>query len=526
MLDRRLFLAGSGAMFATPAFASARPTVNLAKTYDAWIKGGQVYVSVSNVPVQITADPDTTFVRATIHNGLFSIVRADNKQFSTPLAGTFPALAPATTTIEYSDMYGQSVAAGNASGAVVNGTPSGIRHLMFAAGARAYGNFQAHSQERRHPQQPSCDAIHDFAYAFEQLVDGAGETANSGYGYGLLHNAGVAKVIASTTLLTTCSAVGSTNQEMLWKDATENTAAINRIGDPWANLESRFVRAALFWRLQGFGFVAGPLRHNQGEGNINRTKANHLAGLIKFRDDWQALAQTWNALRTVGGFPGKAPFLVAQTCSGPKYSDGAGHYYVKSEVPWAQLQINLDDPTTALCIGPTYDQVYAPDGVHLQSLGQEMQGARQAVAYAEWLKGKSWRPLCVRKDGASRPTRTGTTVRCKIWNHFNLPLTFDTTTVTGLGPSQGFAWFDNGDGNAVTVTNAVIIDATTVDLSLSAVPTGTGGAIDIAMTGTDNTNSGPATGNRATLRTNGSGVTTRGGRAVEHFICIDRVPVA
>lgn len=502
-----------------------------ASMFDAWVNGGQVYAGIAGGYVQMTADLTTTYVKASVQGGLFSCVRADNARFSTPLAGSYPALDAATTTIEYSDMYGQSVAAGNASGAVVNGTASGVRHLMFGAGQRAYGNFLAHSQERTNPQQPVYDAIHDFVYAFEQLVDGAGETANFGYGYGLLNSAGVAAILASTTLLTTCSAVGSANQEMLWKNATENTDKdnpypINTIGDPWANLESRFRRAVMFWRLQGFTFIAGPLRHNQGEGNINRTKANHLAGLVKFRDDWQALAQTWNALRTSGGFPGKAPFMVAQTCSGTMYSNGVGGYYIKSEVPWAQLQINLDDPTTALCVGPTYDQVYAPDGVHLQSLGQEMQGARQAVAYGEWLKGNQWHPLAVRKDAGFAPVRVGTTVTLRIWNHFNLALTFDTTTVTGLGASQGFQWFDNGDGNAVTVTNATIVNNTTVELTLSAVPTGTGGAIDVAMTGTGGASAGPTTGNRSTLRTNGSGVTTRGGRAVEHFICIDRVTVS
>lgn len=486
-----------------------------AADYDAWISGGQVMAWVRGSTLQITDDPDHSYLKAEIRGGQLALVRDDDIRICTPLAGFYPALPVGVTRILYSDMYGQSNGAANSSGDVVNGAAFNARFLMFGAGQRSYGNHLGHSQERTRPQAAGYDAVHDFVLGHETLVEAAGETANSGFAHGLLSDTALSSAAA---VLTTCSAVGSANLEMLWKEATENTSVANTIGDPWRNLEAKFIRAALFWRLQGFAFEAGPLRHNQGEGNINRSKANHLAGLVQLRDDWQTLAEAWNALPT-SGHAGKAPLAVAQTCSGNKYG------FVTSEVPWAQLQINLDDPTTALCIGPTYDQAYAGDGVHLLSLGQEMQGARQAVAYNEWLQGNSWRPLCVRKDAGFEPSRSGTTVTLRLWNHFALPLVFDTTTITGLGASQGFAWHDNGDGNAVTVTNAVITNNTTITLTLSAVPTGTGGAIDVAMNGTDGGSAGPTTGNRATLRTNGSTVTTRGGRAVEHFICIDRITV-
>ncbi|MCO6180262.1 hypothetical protein [Ciceribacter sp. RN22] len=485
-----------------------------ADNYDAWVAAGQAYAYVLGSIVQLTDDDTHSYIAANVNGGRISIIRDDNVRISTPTAGSFPELAAGTDTIEYSDLYGQSVAAGNASGSVLSNSPFSNRYLMYAAGQRAFGQALGHSQERTRPQQFVYDAIHDFAFGYEQSVDNAAETSNSGFAHGVLSRPDLP---SSVSLLTTCSAVGSANQEMLWKAATELTDVKNTIGEPWRNLETKFQRAALFWRLQGKHFVAGPLRHNQGEGNINRSKANHLAGLAQFRDDWQALAKSMNSLRSTGGFVGKAPFIVTQTCSGARYG------FIASEVPWAQLQINVDDPTSALCCGPTYDQVYAADGVHLLALGQEMQGARQAVAYNAWLRGEYWHPLAVRKDAGFEPVRVGSTVTLRLYNHFSLPLIFDTTTITGLGANQGFTWHDNGDGNTVSVTNAVITNNTTITLTLSDVPTGTGGSIDIAMNAASGADSGPSSGNRSTLRTNGSGITTRSGRAVEHFICIDRV---
>lgn len=215
-----------------------------------------------------------------------------------------------------------------------------------------------------------------------------------------------------------------------------------------------------------------------------------------------------------GGRAAIAPLITAQTCSGNKYG------YIKSEVPWAQLQINLDDPTRALCLGPTYDGPYAADGVHLSSEGQEKQGARAAVALNAWLRGELYKPL-----HATAAVRTSATVRLTLYNHFALPLVLDTVSITGLGPDHGFTWEDAGDGNTVTVTAVTIINATTVDLTLSAIPTGSNARILIAMNGTSGAAAGPATGNRASLRTSGSGITTRGGTAVEHYICIAPIPV-
>lgn len=274
--------------------------------------------------------------------------------------------------------------------------------------------------------------------------------------------------------------------------------------------------------MQGLRFVAGPMLWNQGEGNASETKAAYQARLVEIAADWQALAERWNAAwpgGDLGGVAGRSPFVAVQMCSGAKYG------LPRSGVPWAQLQINLDDPTRYLCAGPVYDQDYAADGVHLLASGQVMQGARMAVAVGAWLRGETWRPLHIRKDAGFAPVRTGATIRCRIYNHFGLPLTFDTARVTGLGADQGLTWRDNGDGNSVTVTGVTIVDATTLDVTLSAAPTGTGGLIEVGVNGASGAGSGPTTGNRCTLRTNGSAVRTDDGRAVEHWLSLDSIPV-
>ena len=504
----------------------------VASSFRAWVANGQAFIHVLGATTQVTGGTEYAYVHAEVRGGEFVLIRGDNAIWATPISGGRPALDASVTTDIYSDTYGQSNAAANSSGDVIHAKPFLARYLMFNGGQRAYGTALGHSQERTFPQIPINDAIQDYALGCEQLVYAAGETSNSGFAYGVLNRTDLPGTAA---LITTCSAVGSANMSMLRPDATAAPSEINLPGQPWRNLEERFRRARMLSPFQGRQFYAGPLRWNQGEGDIANLKASHYALLGAIRGGWQALAQRFNALwptTGLGGFAGKAPLIVAQTCSGNRYVIN-GIDYVRSQVPWAQLQINLDDPTTALCLGPTYDQPYAGDGVHLLSAGQEMQGARQAAAWNAWLRGERWMPLHVRKDAGFAPTRSGRTVTLNIYNHFGLPLVFDTTTITGLGPDQGFRWGDDGNGNAVTVTaaaiGATVGQNTPVTLTLSADPTGTGPAIEIGMTGTPGASAGPATGNRATLRTTGSGIFTdsvfAAPRAVEHFVCIDRVPV-
>ena len=492
-----------------------------AQNFAAWIEGGEVFAEVFGRKVQLTAGAAHTYTHAEIRGGLLTIRRLGAAPIKTPLAGRYPDIGD-TRVVHWSDQYGQSNGAGNASLGVINDAPFSERFLMFAGGQRTFGNVLGHSQGKDSPMAPFYDAIHDFASGFEQEFGGAGETANSGFAYGLINGSGFA---ADAAILTTCSAIGSASAQMLPDGALEDPDGLgpNEAGDAWENLETKFIRAALFWTLQGLRFVANGVRYNQGEGNIGNDKATYLAHKVLIRDAVQQLALEWNALPQAGdgGFVGKVPLVSTQTCSGAHYGVTA------SEVPFAQLQINLDDPTTALCCGPVYDQPVNPtDGVHLLKEGQQMQGARQAVAMNAWLRGELWMPLHIRKDAGFEPVRTGAVVRCRVYNHFDLPLIFDAVTITGLGADQGFSWHDNGDGNAVIVASAAIIDSTTIDLTLSAIPTGTGGAIGIALNGTNLGSAGPATGNRATLRTDGSAVTTKDGQAVEHFICIDRVSVA
>lgn len=487
-----------------------------ASDFDAWVNAGQVYVSARGVVQQMTAGTTYSYVKAEVRGGLLKLVRSDNVRILSPLAGASPALS-GIHTIEYHDTFGQSNAAANASLTPVNATAFSDRAMMFGGGQRAYGNVLGHSQERTRPQRPVYDAIHDFVPGYEQYVDGAGETMNSGFAYGLLNGGGFN---AAHAVVTTCSAVGSANLAMLYRAATANTDPKNIIGDPWANLEAKMWRAAMYWRMRGLRFIAGSLGWNQGEGDYAATKAAYLAGLQQIRSDWQGLAESLNAFRAAGdgGHLGKSPLITAQMCNGNHY--GA----VESQVPWAQLQINLDDPTTALCLGPTYDQLYAADDVHLLSLGQEMQGARRAMAYMVWLSGGTWKPLHIRKDAGHEPIRVGNVITCEVWNPFNTPLSFDTTTITGLGADQGIQFTD--DSGSATNTLTEIVDNTHIRLTLTGTPTATNKRIQVAMNGASGGAPGPATGNRSTLRDSGSGLLTRGGRAVRNFICIDSIPVA
>ena len=482
---------------------------------NAWISGGQVWLYVRGTATQITNHAGDPWVHAEIRGGLFLMIKVDGTRISTPVAGSYPWQGHSRTII-YSELYGQSLAAANASLTLINSTAFSTQHLMFEAGQRTIGNYLGHDQERQQVQVLPYDAVHNFVPGHETLVGSAGETANSGFAWGL--KGGDGELDETQSLLTTCSAVGSANASMLVKGSTQwsDTLHLSPQGVLWQNVEDKFTRARLFWAMQGFRFLAGPMIWNQGEGNYPDSKAAYLAWLETLRDDWQNLADDWMALPGASdlGFTGKVPFITAQTCSGAHYGLAA------SQVPWAQLQLNLDDPTTALCLGPVYDQVYAADGVHLLAAGQEMQGARAAVAFNAWLRGELYKPLHV-----TTAVRTGSAVRLTIYNHFGHSLTADTATITGLGASHGFSWLDDGDGNSVTVSS-ISISGGGIDITLSDVPTGSNPSIGIGLNGTLLGSAGPTSGNRCTIRTNApTPPTTRDGRAVHHFLCIDRIAV-
>lgn len=464
------------------------------------IEAGQVFLTVNGNKSQFTAGNLYTYSSIATSGDQIVIQRSDGFKIQLFKPGTISALDPAVRELIYSDLGGQSNAAANRAVPVYHSAaPYPSRYLTFNAGQRAFGDALGNDQEKTTAQLPVYLAIEDLVPGYECQMGGAGETANTEYAIQRIKKG----LPTDAALITTCSAIGSARAQALIKRATEGLNNQNLLGAPWRNIEIKAWRAAFLARVYGYVFRLGPLRWNQGEGNIADTASDYGAYPYALQADWEALALSLNAMPEKG----RPQLILTQTCTG-------GHYNLpRSAIPTAQLRPALLDPSRFLCGGPMYDQPYADDGAHLLTPGQIMQGARQAE-----METYQVAPLHVKNWTISKKV-----ARLFIANPFGNPLEFDRAGIKGLDEAQGFSWHDAGDDNKVAVTHAEIVNKNTVDLTLTAKPAGTQGAIDIAMNGILGADGGPSTGNRSTLRTLGSGASTSDGRKIYHYVCIDSV---
>lgn len=475
---------------------------------------GQAWYTCPGNPVwqQMTFFSTDTVAAAWISEGVAHIVRASKIHYKCRLTGDYSQLNGSASTIVLAYLTGQSNAAGSESLGVMNATPFSDRFIMHRGGNRPYGNWIGSSQIRTDPQIASEAAIHDFKQGFEEIAGGAGETSLSGRAWGVLNGG---ELPSSYAILGSCVALGGAEWPMLFRTgATVPAAGITYAGQPWDNFESQFIRDVMFFRLHGRRVIVGAQAANLGESHIGGA-ASVIEGFEDTRaDDWLFIATEWGCLPAVSdpGFEGVAPVITTQTCSGNFYT------VVTSQVPVGQLNVNRTDPERFLCCGPTYDQTYAGDGVHLLAAGQEMQGARQAAAENFWLSGGEWFPLCIRTDAGHEPVFDGTDWVCEIWNVLGLDLE---TVDFGLGADLGVKYSDSGSR---TNSTTVIVDDTHIKLmDWTGGAAGSSKKIRCGMNGTSGSSAGPTTGNRTEIRTEASGQTTRGGLPVHHYLCIDEV---
>lgn len=247
----------------------------------------------------------------------------------------------------------------------------------------------------------------------------------------------------------------------------------------------------------------------QGESDASQdvTFEYYYDALVQLRADYEA------DLFAITGQTGTLPMVLDQV-------SGKIHLTERINVTLAQLQVALDYPDLFICAGPKYQFPYVEDGVHVDSEGSAMLGAKFAEASAAARLGERWFPVY-----ATSATRTGTTVTMT----FACPngeLTIDDETIPDPG-NYGLRWADDGDGNAPEITSVVLVASNTLELELDVEPTGSNGYIGIAdfeavATALPN---GAAGGCRSCLRDD-SPINDTNGNPIHHWACHQRIAIA
>ncbi len=136
----------------------------------------------------------------------------------------------------------------------------------------------------------------------------------------------------------------------------------------------------------------------------------------------------------------------------------------------------MENPGKIILVGPRYPLLYGPDGVHLTNEGYRLMGEYHAKAYHRVVVEHGvWEPL--------RPaaiTRAGAVIKVKLIVP-SPPLVLD--TVRAIDPGHmGFEYVDDGP-TTPTIASVGIASADTVEVTLSAAPTGANGRLRYAYTG-------------------------------------------
>ncbi len=284
-------------------------------------------------------------------------------------------------------------------------------------------------------------------------------------------------------------------------------SALKKGTTPYRNSLRAVLRGHLLSMLGGIQHKVSYLNWIQGENNYGDAQATYAGHLSELHSDYDA------DIKQITGQDEDIVIFLDQCSSWTRYSNLA----VADGVPLAQLQAALDQPAKFVCVGPKYQFPYF-DGVHLTNSGYRRMWEMHGAAMAARRSGGQWEPLY-----PVSATREGAviTVLC------NVPtgsLTIDTALVSDPG-GRGIKWADNGDGNTVNVSSVTVADATHLTVTLSAIPTGTGGRLRFALDGIANNNAGPTTGPRCCIRDQSTLVSTDG-TPLYNWMCHSQIAVA
>lgn len=250
---------------------------------------------------------------------------------------------------------------------------------------------------------------------------------------------------------------------------------------PYTNSMTAVSSAKAQCSTLGYGYKVPFVDWIQGEADAAAAAGAYLSALLQLQTDYEA------DIKAVSGQAGRVPLLLDQISNWT----APGYNRSESNVPLEQLQAALDYPDRFVCAGPKYWLQTVADGIHLTGDSSARLGAMHARPARAVINGERWLPThCI------SAVRSGTKVRLKFHTPQG-PLTVDTATVTDPG-NWGLRWIDSTA--SATITGVKLVGDNTVEVTLSAVPSGTNQRIGIADFGVPGSLAGPTSGVRSCLR--------------------------
>jgi hypothetical protein len=280
-------------------------------------------------------------------------------------------------------------------------------------------------------------------------------------------------------------------------------AALSKGTLPYTNSITAVTAAKAEATRLAFGYRVPFVDWIQGENDANKAAGLYLAALLQLQTDYDA------DIRAISGQSQVVPLLLDQISNWTAYN------LTTSFVPLEQLQAALTYPDRFYCAGPKYWLQTAVDGIHLAAENSMRLGAMHARAAEAIINGNSWKPT-----HAVSAVRVGAVVTLRFHTPAG-PLTVDTVNVSNPG-NLGIRYVD--DTASASVQGVKLVGNNTVEVTLSAVPSGANPYIGIADVGTSGAAGGPVTGPRACLRDNSPDLDGYG-RPLFNWACHQRINV-
>jgi hypothetical protein len=441
---------------------------------DGPVGGQDVWVLVDGVPYQITSSGDNFSPR--VSSGRLTYIRRNGPvttvSVDVPSAGS---VASFVTILLHIVSSGQSLSMGATATATTLQPPTANRLLTLQDGVRL-----SNQDDTLTPA---------MVVPFKALVTKTAElpavqlSAQLNRTRGIPSNAG---------LLTSCH--GRSGYAI---------AALSRGSLPYTNSITAVTNAKAEATRLGLGYRVPFIDWIQGENDANRAAGVYLAALLQLQTDYDT------DIRGISGQPQTVPLLLDQISNWTMYS------LATSFVPLEQLQAALTYPSRFYCAGPKYWLQTNTDGIHLTAENSMRLGAMHTRAAQAIIDGFSWKPTHV-----VSASRSGAVVTLRFHTPSG-PLTIDTVNVSDPG-NLGIRYVD--DSGVATIQSVRLLGNNTVEVTLSAVPTGVNPYIGIADIGTVGAAGGPVTGPRACLRDSSPDLDAYG-RPLYNWACHQRINV-
>jgi hypothetical protein len=434
-----------------------------------------IFVLINNIPYQITSRGDNFSpvaasgrVRYIQRKGLVTSVVQD-----LPLEGS---IAPFVTKILHILASGQSLAVGGGSVAITMQPPVANRMLTLQSGVRLTNQNDTLTNEMVVPFKPLVS--NQMEAPVTQL------TAQLGRIRALPDNVG-----------TLSSVHGRTGYPI---------ASLSKGSVYYANSITAVTSAKAECTRLGYGYEVPFMDWIQGENDRSAVAGYYAGQLLQLQLDYNT------DIKAAAGQSKNVKILLDQISNWTAYN------LVSSNVPLEQIQVALDYPEKFVCAGPKYWlQTNAEDGQHLSGENYTRLAAMHARPAEALINGYSWFPTHARSA-----VRTGNKVAVKF--HCPVfPLVIDTALVSDPG-NLGLRWIDDSNSAAITAVRLSSFD--TLEVTLSAIPSGANPKIGIADIGTAGAYGGPITGPRACIRDSQQDLDTYGGH-VYNWACHQQIQV-